>query len=62
MEQNYRVNGVWFNTLEEAQTYSDNILATKGVYYVVLTRAEVYSITEAIDNAVKLHHEQECGK
>lgn len=62
MEQNYRVNGVWFKTLEEAQTYSDNILATKGVYYVVLTKAEIESITQSIDQAVKLHHEQECGK
>lgn len=62
MEKNYRVNGKWFKTLEDAQTYSDNILATEGVYYVVLTKAEIESIAQSIDKAVKLHHEMECGK
>ena len=56
MEQNYYCNGLWFATMREALAHSGKVLEDTGVYRVVFTKAEMDSITEAID------HELECGK
>ena len=56
MEYNYNCNGKWFATMREALAYSGKVLEDTGVYRVVFTKAEMDSITEAID------HELECGK
>ena len=57
---NYYVNGLWFDTYQVAKTYAEDLLAERGKYFVVMTRAEVDSITNAIDKAID--HEMECGK
>ena len=56
MEKNYNCNGEWFSTMREALAYSGNYLEVHGIYKVVFTKAEMDSITEAID------HTLECGK
>lgn len=56
MDKNFYCNDVWFYSYDQARTYADHVLKTEGKYYVVFTKAEMDSITEAID------HEMECGK
>jgi hypothetical protein len=50
---NYYCNGLWFDTYQVAKTYAEDLLAERGKYCVVYTRAEIDS---------KINHEQECGK
>ena len=57
---NYYCNGHWFATMREALAYSGKYLEECGIYRVVFTKAEVDSITQAIDKAID--HEMECGK
>lgn len=60
MEKNYYCNGVWFYHYAQARMYAEHMLKEEGKYHVVMTKAEVDSITQAIDKAID--HEMECGK
>lgn len=60
MEKNYYCNGVCFYSYNQARMYADSVLKEEGKYFVVMTKAEVDSITQAIDKAID--HEMECGK
>ena len=60
MEKNYYCNGKWFADYASAREYADSILDLTRKYHVVYTKAEVDSITKAIDK--KIDHEMECGK
>ena len=50
---NFYCNGLWFDTYEEARTYSHNILLTESVYRVIFTKAE---------KDATINHVEECGK
>ena len=56
MEKNYYCDRMWFNTYEEAREHATHMMLYDDVFRMVYTRAEMDSITEAID------HELECGK
>lgn len=60
MEQNFYCGGNWYATYGHARVFADDCLELLGMYYVIMTRAEVESITNAIDKAID--HEMECGK
>lgn len=60
MDKQYFCSGRWFSTYDKAKNYSDSLMEGLGIYYVVYTKAEVDSITNAIDKTID--HELECGK
>lgn len=60
MSENYYCNQHWFKTYDEAKMYANKVLEMSNKYYVIMTKAEVDSITNAIDKAID--HEMECGK
>jgi hypothetical protein len=40
-DQNYYVNGLWFDLYNEARTYADFIMESQRRYYAIFTRAEI---------------------
>ena len=48
-EENYWVNGFWFDMYEEAKRYADFILETQRHYYAIFTKAEIEANRELFD-------------
>jgi hypothetical protein len=48
-EQNYWVNGFWFDVYEEARRYADFVLENQKQYYAIFTRAEIEANKEILD-------------
>lgn len=40
-ENNYYVNGFWFDMYEEARRYADFMMEAQRRYYAIFTRAEI---------------------
>lgn len=40
-DNNYYVNGFWFDMYEEARRYADFIMETQRRYYAIFTKAEI---------------------
>jgi hypothetical protein len=44
MEFNFYVDGIGFNTYQEARTYADEILITENKYRCIFTKSEMDSV------------------
>ena len=40
-DNNYYVNGFWFDMYDEARRYADFIMETQRRYYAIFTRSEI---------------------
>lgn len=47
-DNNYYVNGFWFDMYEEARRYADFIMETQRRYYAIFTKAEIEAHGEEI--------------
>ena len=48
-DENYYVNGLWFDLYEEARRYADFILEHQRHYFAIFTRAEIEAHKEILD-------------
>lgn len=61
-EENYWVNGFWFDMYEEAKRYADFILETQRHYYAIFTKAEIEANRAILDQVNgKISKDQENG-
>jgi hypothetical protein len=50
-EWEFYVDGIGFNTYQEARTYADEILITENKYRCVFTKSEMDSVKQFIEQA-----------
>ena len=48
-DNNYYVNGFWFDLYEEARRYADFMMEQQRRYYAIFTRAEIEAHKEITD-------------
>jgi hypothetical protein len=48
-ENNYYVNGFWFDMYDEARRYADFIMESQRRYYAIFTKAEIEAHKDILD-------------